>query len=72
MAEAVGAGLGLRSPGADYSVEIDEVMVTDRAESASAMPRVYVADCYRASGLGGRAVDDDFCDFSHSIVIIFE
>jgi hypothetical protein len=47
------------------AVEADYIVVADATEAAAAVPQVDVGGAYVASCGSGRAVHDDFIDFSH-------
>lgn len=55
-----------RTTDGDTAVKPDYVVVADATESARTMPRINFSDAYSATDPGRRAMNNDFCDFSHS------
>lgn len=68
LALAMRSNLLNRTTDGDTAVKPDDVVVADATESARTMPRINFSDTHSATDSGRRAMNNDFCDFSHSNV----
>lgn len=67
MAGAMGTDLGDGTASMDRAVAVDDVMIPDVLEASGEMPLTNLSDSVVLSFRSGRAVDDEFGDFSHLI-----
>ena len=68
MPQAMGASYILGTPLVDAAVTIDDIVITDVGKMAGQVPTANILHCEVLAFGGGRAMNDDFSDFSHCVV----